>query len=151
MTVNRMQSSVDNTPFSATEPSTPQRATVPQPQPAKLKKTSPKSRKPASIFKFKQPPELPCSMAGCPDPKTHTTSRCKACSVPAHGNCLHDRILCTTCYNARMEQHKDALKAKRQKAKTPAPPPAATKPRIAAGLVKQLQPQGSVVQSLYIQ
>jgi len=82
-------------------------------QQSKKARTSPSSRKPAPIFNFAQPPKIPCSKEGCTAPDRLTSSRCQSCSVPVHGNCLHDRVLCTVCYNARMVQHKATQKQKR--------------------------------------
>ena len=114
-----------------TEPLTP--ATT---QTQRRKRTSPKSRKPASIFKFLLPPQVPCTMDGCTELTKETTTRCQACGVPGHGNCLHDRILCTTCYNARMEEHKANLKNKRKQAKELklSAPSESKKPKLVTGL-----------------
>ena len=103
---------------------------------AKFKRTSPGSRKPATIFKFQQPPKLPCTFVDCPNPTVETTSRCQSCSVPVHGNCLHDRVLCSACYNARMEHHKATMKEKAgsRKRTTPAPPAGGKKAKVASGM-----------------
>ena len=108
------------------------------PPPPKKARTSPKSRQPAPIFKFALPPKLPCTMENCDDPENPTSSRCQSCSVPGHGNCLQDRLLCTTCYNARMQQQKEDSKKKRsatQAASTRTKAPS-KKPRMCTGLSK---------------
>ena len=106
--------------------------------PAKKSRTSPASRKPAPIFKFCLPPPLPCSNDQCPTSDRLTSSRCQSCSVAMHGNCLEDRLLCSTCYNARMVDAKHTQKQKRsaKSAGTDKPPAAAKKVKMSAGLSK---------------
>ena len=107
-------------------------------QQSKKARTSPSSRKPAPIFKFAQPPKIPCSKEGCPSPDRLTSSRCQSCSVPVHGNCLHNRVLCTVCYNARMVQHKATQKKKRSAstAGSKLTGPSSKKLKMSAGLSK---------------
>ena len=129
----------------------PEQATTPaQPTVPIRKRTSPKSRKPASIFKFLLPPKLPCTMEGCELEPKETTTRCQACGVPGHGNCLHDRILCTTCYNARMAEYKDTMSKKRKEAKLVKDPTRtqSKKPKIATGLSKGVVVKGSASEKI---
>ena len=121
--------------------------TVPQTpvRPTKKTRTSPKSRQPAPIFKFALPPKLPCTMPNCESPATLTSSRCQSCSVPGHGNCLHDRLLCTTCYNARLEEKKTQAKNKRA-AKVTASAVSkgpSKKPKMSSGLSKSAKDSNS--------
>ena len=109
-----------------------------QPPTSKKARTSPSSRKPACIFKHSLPPKLDCNNTDCPTPEQPTSSRCQSCSIPQHGDCLHDRLLCSTCYNSRMTSTKAATRAKRSSnlVSTPAPSKAAKKVKMSSGLSK---------------
>ena len=105
----------------------------------KKSRTSPASRKPAPIFKHLLPPQIPCAKEGCSTPDQLTSSRCLSCSIAMHGNCLLDRTLCPTCYNARMLSVKATQKQKRAAKCTGSNPPTtpAKKPKVTSGMSKQ--------------
>ena len=80
-------------------------------------KTSPRSRKPAPIFKFRLPQPEPCTNPHCAQDEQQTVNRCNMCNTPAHAACLNDRLYCTPCYNQHMNLHKQKMAEKRKAAK----------------------------------
>jgi len=100
-------------------------ATEPTTDTSTKKTVPPSERKLNPIFTFLQPPLLPCTQENCDEENPLTKSRCQSCSKAGHGNCLHDRVLCTECYNARMTTHKqDMAKNRAAKKSNPAATPA---------------------------
>ena len=79
--------------------------------------TSPRSLKPATIFKFRLPQPEPCTNPECAQDEVQTVNRCNMCNTPAHAACLNDRLYCTPCYNQHMVEHKQRLAEKRKAAK----------------------------------
>jgi len=110
--------STETPPTVTATPGTPAQPSALPPATVSSKKAIPPAqRKVNPIFTFKQPPLLPCTQANCDEENILTKSRCHSCSKPGHGNCLHDRVLCTECYNARMVSHKAEQAKKRAAAK----------------------------------
>ena len=70
-------------------------ATEPSTDTSTKKTVPPSERKLNPIFTFLQPPLLPCTQENCGEENPLTKSRCQSCSKAGHGNCLHDRVLCT--------------------------------------------------------